>query len=59
MTEAKQYWFNTKTKAVEEGRQTLAIYRIGPFGTREEALRAYEILRERTEKWEEEEKDQS
>ena len=59
MTEAKQYWFNTKTKTVEEGRQTLAIYRIGPFGTREEALRAYEILRERTEKWEEEEKDQS
>lgn len=59
MTETKQYWFNTKTMAVEEGWQSLAIYRIGPFSSREEALRAYEILRERTEKWEEEEKDQS
>lgn len=38
------YWFNTKTSQVEQGHQSLAIYRIGPFETREEAARALEIV---------------
>jgi len=55
----KQFWFNTKTNEVEQGRKTLAIYRIGPFETREEAERAYEIIKERNKKLDEEEKHQS
>jgi hypothetical protein len=49
-----EYWFNTKTKAVEVGKQALALYRIGPFGTREEAENALEILRSRSQAWTEE-----
>lgn len=41
------YWFNTRTREVEEGKLTLAQYRLGPFGTREEAARALEIVEER------------
>ena len=54
-----QYWFNTKTNQVEQGRKTLAIYRIGPFATKEEAERAYEIIKERNQKLDEQDKDQS
>jgi hypothetical protein len=49
-----EYWFNTKTKAVEVGKQALALYRIGPFATREEAENALEILRSRSQAWTEE-----
>jgi len=55
----QEFWFNTKTGEVEVGKQTLAVYRIGPFQTRQEAKRAYEILKARSEKWDEEDEDQS
>ena len=45
-----QFWFNTQTSQVEEGKQTLALYRIGPFRTRAEAERAPEIIAERAAK---------
>ncbi len=48
------YWFNTRTGEVEEGPQSLAQYRIGPFGTRAEAERAPEVVAERARKWAEE-----
>lgn len=48
------FWFNTRTATVEEGPQSLAIYRLGPFTTREEAERANEIVAERARKWAEE-----
>ena len=51
----QEFWFNTKTNEVEEGKQTAALYRIGPFASRAEALRAYEIIAERNKKLEEEE----
>lgn len=44
--------------SVEVGKQALALYRIGPFATREEAENAYAILRARSEAWDEEDKDQ-
>lgn len=44
MDESVQYWFNTATSQVEEGHKSLAINRIGPFSSREEASRALEIL---------------
>jgi len=42
-----QFWYNEQTGEVEEGPQSLAVYRIGPFPTREEAARALEIVAER------------
>ncbi|MEY3317418.1 MAG: hypothetical protein RLZZ503_620 [Actinomycetota bacterium] len=49
-----EYWFNTKTMSVEVGMQALALYRIGPFETREDAENAFEILKSRSETWSEE-----
>jgi hypothetical protein len=55
-----EYWFNTKTLSVEVGKQALALYRIGPFVTREEAENAFEILKSRSKTWsEEDEQDKS
>jgi len=52
--------FNTKTLSVEVGKQALALYRIGPFATREEAENAFEILKSRSKTWtEEDEQDKS
>lgn len=48
------YWFNRRTGRVEEGPQSLAVDRLGPFATREEAERAEEIVAERAKKWAEE-----
>ena len=46
-----QWWFNTKTQEVEEGAQSLASDRVGPFETREEASRANEIIAARARAW--------
>lgn len=51
---AETYWFNTRTGEVEEGQQSLAMYRLGPFETRAEAERATEIVAERARAWAEE-----
>jgi hypothetical protein len=44
MDESPKYWFNTKTSKVEHGHKSLALDRIGPFGSYEEAAKALEIL---------------
>ena len=49
-----EYWFNTKTMRVEVGKQALALYRIGPFETREDAENAFQILKSRSKTWSEE-----
>jgi hypothetical protein len=49
-----EYWFNTKTLSVEVGKQAIALYRIGPFETREDAENALEILKSRSKTWSEE-----
>ena len=51
---ADTYWYNTRTGEVEEGPQSLAKDRLGPFESREEAARAEEIVAERARKWAEE-----
>ena len=51
----KQFWYNTKTNAVEEGPQSLSLDRIGPFATHAEAQRAPEIVAEKARKLREEE----
>ena len=45
--EPKEFWFNTRTGQVEVGKQTAALYRIGPFSDYETAARALQILEER------------
>jgi len=51
----QEFWFNTKTKEVEQGKQVSALYRIGPFRSAEEAKRAYEIIAERNKELDKEE----
>lgn len=50
-----EWWYNNKTGEVEEGAQSLAIDRDGPFATREDAERAPQIIAERARKWAQEE----
>jgi len=45
------WWFNNKTGEAEEGPKSLGSDRDGPFATREEALRAPQILAERARQW--------
>lgn len=49
-----EFWFNTKTMSVEEGKQALALYRIGPFETALEAKNALQTLKVRSDAWAEE-----
>jgi hypothetical protein len=49
-----EWFYNTKTGEVEEGRQSLPTELDGPFASREEAARAPEIIAERSRKWAEE-----
>lgn len=51
MTETKRYWYNTRTGEVEDGPQSLATDRIGPFATADEARNALEIVKRRSEEW--------
>lgn len=51
--EPKEYWFNTRTNQVEVGKQSIAVYRIGPFSTFEEASNALEILAAKSKQWRE------
>ena len=46
-----EWWYNNKTKQVEEGPQSLGSDRDGPYVSREEAERAPEIAAERARKW--------
>jgi hypothetical protein len=46
-----QWWYNLRTKQVEEGMLSPAVDRAGPFGSREEAERAPEIIAERSRRW--------
>lgn len=52
--EVPEFWFNTKTGLVEVGKQSAAIYRLGPFATRIEAEGALQLLKERSKAWREE-----
>lgn len=50
-----QFWYNSRTGAVETGKQSLGSELIGPFATEAEAARAPEKLQENARKWAEEE----
>ena len=40
MSEKSEYWYNVRTRQVEEGAQSNWSQLLGPFGTREEAQAA-------------------
>lgn len=52
-----EFFYNTRTGQVEEGRQSVATELMGPYTTREEASRALEIARARNEAADEAERD--
>ncbi|WP_062311915.1 hypothetical protein [Demequina rhizosphaerae] len=47
-----EYYFNTRTKMVEKGRQSSWEHLMGPYPTYEEAAGALEIAKARNEQWE-------
>ncbi|GAA4885773.1 methionine aminopeptidase [Serinicoccus chungangensis] len=55
-----QYWYNTKTGQVEsevDDRRARSADLLGPYGSEDEASRALEIAREKTERWDEQERE--
>ncbi|HJG52176.1 MAG TPA: SPOR domain-containing protein [Brachybacterium faecium] len=54
VTEGTQFYYNLSTGQVEEGAQSPATQRMGPYATREEAARALRTASERNESWDEE-----
>ncbi len=52
----EEYWYNTETGEVEQGRQSSWVSRMGPYPTREAAQEALEKAARRTEAWEEEDR---
>ena len=55
MAEELKYWFNQKTREVEKGPKSLAVNRLGPFDTYEEAAMAEKLIHERAGRLREEE----
>lgn len=56
-----QYWYNTKTGQVEsevDDKRARSADLLGPYSSEEEASRALEIAREKTEKWDEQEREE-
>ncbi|GIG39981.1 SPOR domain-containing protein [Cellulomonas phragmiteti] len=47
-----EYFYNTRTHEVEEGRQSTSSQLMGPYATREEAAEALDRARARNETWE-------
>ena len=50
-----EYWFNLRTKQVEVGKQSAALFRVGPFATFAEAEKAEQTLADRAKAWRDEE----
>ncbi|WP_156044024.1 SPOR domain-containing protein [Cellulomonas sp. HZM] len=51
---ATEYWFNTETHEVEEGRQSDWSKVMGPYPSRDEAAHAIEKAKARAKAWDEE-----
>lgn len=51
---AGEFWFNTETHEVEEGRRSDWTSVMGPYPSREAAEKALQTAKARNEKWDEE-----
>ena len=49
--ESQQFWFNTRTKAVEQGRQSHYSDLMGPYASRAEAEQALGTAAARNDAW--------
>ena len=52
----RQWYFNTLTRQAELGRISPISRRMGPYGSREQALNAWKIVAERNKRWDEEDR---
>lgn len=52
-----EFYFNAKTKQVEQGPQSDYTNRMGPYASREEAEAALQTAKSRNESWDEEDQD--
>ncbi len=52
-----EYFYNTRTRMVEKGRQSSWEHLMGPYPTHQEAENALSTARERTEEWDEQDKE--
>ena len=52
----QQFWLDLRTGQVEQGPQSPAVHRMGPYATRAEAEHAFEKASERSQVWDEEDK---
>jgi len=48
-----EYFFNTETRQVEQGRQSTWEHLLGPFDTADEAQRAVDIAADKSDAWDE------
>jgi len=55
--EPDEFWFNSETKQVEEGRQSSWQHLLGPYPTRAAAEHALEQAAERTRRWDADERE--
>lgn len=51
-----EFYLNTRTGEIEEGKVSGSLNRMGPYPTREAAAEAYERAADRNEAWDEEDK---
>ncbi|MCH4210036.1 MAG: hypothetical protein LKF57_08125 [Bifidobacterium sp.] len=49
--DSRQWYYNTVTGQPEQGMVSPIDQRMGPYDSREDALRAWEIVRRRNQKW--------
>ncbi len=54
---ADEFYFNTETGQVEQGKQTTWAHLMGPYPTREAAQHALEKARARSEAWDEQDRE--
>ena len=54
---ADKYYFNTRTRQVEQGPRSMAKDRLGPYDTYAEAANALEQARRRSESWDEDDEE--
>ncbi|WP_062378389.1 hypothetical protein [Demequina pelophila] len=52
-----KYWYNTKTREVEQGHRSSWEHLMGPYDTEAEARHALEIAKARNERWDSDDED--
>ena len=57
MSTAAEYWYNTESGQVEEGKRSSWTNLLGPFATRAEAEQALSTAKARNEEWDREDEE--